>query len=76
MSAGAAAEITALIVAWDSAPFDGKRDAKIALDTKFRSLLPDATTEEIEDAIRFFRNRHVQEAKARQRKEDTPKLQS
>jgi hypothetical protein len=68
-------EITALIIAWDEAPFEGKRNAKIALDAKFRSFMPEATQEEIEHTIQHFRNRQVKEAKARQRREDTPKVQ-
>jgi hypothetical protein len=74
MSAEQASEITDLILAWDDAPFEVKHNAKIALDAKFRSFMPEATQEEIEDAIRFFRNRHVKAAKERQRKEDTPKV--
>jgi len=75
MSADRVAEITALILAWDGAAFEGKRDAKIALDAKFRSLMPDATQDEIEHTIQHFRNRQVKEAKAQQRREDTPKVQ-
>ncbi len=75
MSADVAAEVTALILAWDQAPFSGKLDAKRALDAKLLSLLPDATPAEIEHTIQHFRNRQVKEAKARQRREDTPKLQ-
>jgi hypothetical protein len=63
-------------LAWDDAPFEGKRDAKAALDKKLLSLLPDATPGEIEHTIQHFRNRQVKEAKDRRRKEDTPKLQT
>ncbi len=75
MAEDLSAEITALILAWDQATFAGKREAKAALDARLRALLPDATTDEIEHTIQHFRNRQVKEAKARQRKDDTPKLQ-
>ena len=74
MSAETEAEITALILAWDNAPFLEKRAAKNALDNKLRSILPDATTGEIEHTIQHFRNRQVKAAKERQRREDTPKM--
>jgi hypothetical protein len=76
MCADVAAEITALILAWDDAPFEGKRAAKNALDARFRSIMPDATQDEIEHAIQHFRNRQVREARDRRRREDNPKLQN
>jgi hypothetical protein len=75
MSADEAAEITALILNWDNAPLEEKRAAKTAINDKFRVFIPDASVDEIEEAIRFFRNRHVKAARDRQRKDDTPKVQ-
>jgi len=68
-------DVTALILAWDAAPFMGKREAKKTLVDYLRGIQPEATDDEIEDLIRFFRNRYVKEAKARQRKDDNPKVQ-
>ncbi|MCE0521496.1 MAG: hypothetical protein LV480_01120 [Methylacidiphilales bacterium] len=75
MSAQQQQEVTALILAWDSAPFANKRDAKKALIDYLRGIQPDATDDEIEDLIRFFRNRYVKEAKRQQTREDTPRVQ-